>query len=156
MSQQESPAYRPNVSAHYGSTKSVLQRGAAEVQGVKQLAHRLGLGRSRAFQLLNANDPAEPTHSQLREMVRAGASSIAEDFASLAGGIFVPITAPTDTFGELAAQSVKEHAEYIAVAIRAVDGGVFSEDARCTALKEIDDTIRVLVAARRHLDPCQA
>jgi hypothetical protein len=146
---QEPSVYRPNVRASYGTAKSVVQRGVQETRlAPKQLAPKLNVSKSRLHQFIGTNEPHEPKFSHVREMVRAGALAPVHDLCALAGGIFMPSKASNESIVVLTAHACTEHAESISKVLLAMADGKWAKDEKSEVLRELDEAIHALVAAR--------
>lgn len=146
--------FRPVKPRAPGSLHSALTRAINEVGGLAPAADLIQ--RSESW-LYTAADPdverrreAKLSYEEARTLSRAGAVSLAEDLALLAGGVFLP--PPPDTalhalqlaLSAYAAESGEALGEIIK---RAADGDFSKADAKAT-LKEIDDALRALMTVR--------
>lgn len=99
---------------------------------------------------LDGRQAARPLYEDARELSRAGATALAIDLATLAGGAFLPIAVDTDLAAAHAAVAnfSLQSGEAISETVQCVaDGKLCPADAR-KALPLIDDALRALMALR--------
>lgn len=141
--------FRPYKPRDYASTKEVITRALDQAGGIKRAAHLLGRSPTQTTAYSDPATPDEISFDQVRRLVSAtGAPGPAEDLAALAGGVFVPIAACTESFEDLVARSSTEWGKFISLLMRARTDDHF---ARRDILKELDGLIRSLVAARSQI-----
>lgn len=141
------PTFKPSKRVPDGSTKAVIKHLYERAGGAKNVAFALGLATSRTYQLheegsLTLDDAASLTFL-------TGSTEAAEYLATLAGGTFVPVEADTSPINLLLARSATEHGEVMARAMRAIADGDMDASECGSLASEIDDVIRVMVAARQ-------
>ncbi len=74
---------------------------------------------------------------------------MARYFASLAGGVFVPLATPKAAPPmALTAECVREHGEAIAEAIKVLADGAITPAERAAVVREIDESMRALASLR--------
>lgn len=138
----------------HGSLHEALGRAIDQVGGAKAAADLIDRGSDWLYSAADPNrergKAATLNHPELRTLCRHGATALAEDFALLCGGLFlppVPKTAPGAIQAALAVY-VTESADVISETIRrAADGEIDRTDA-VPMLKEIDDAIRAMMGLR--------
>lgn len=134
-----------------GATKAVVAAFLDEAggdEGMASVALQLGVSMSRAYQL---QDDATLTLDHAAVLTwNTKAPQAAEYLATLAGGQFVPVKPLDEDVSDLVARFAKEGGEVVQAAIAMLSRG----DSACGVLaSEIDDAIRVLIAARRSCTP---
>lgn len=137
-----------------GTLHHALTRAINEVGGLPAMADLIGRQENWVYK---AADPdvderrkATLSFEEARTISRAGATSLAEDLALLAGGVFLPPIPDTTPHAlQIAlATYASESGEALADVIRrAADGDFSSSDARAS-LKEIDEALRALMTVR--------
>lgn len=142
--------YRTNKPREYGSDADIVSRSMAEL-GPKELAHRIKVSRSRLHQLSDPDHPHPLTARHFLALVKAGARTPVEEVCAAAGGAFMPGAPSNETVPAMAAKSAREHAEFIAELLRAVEDGRITARERLVLIKAIDDEVRTLCAVRAHL-----
>lgn len=146
--------FKPYKRREHGTLHATLQRAVDELGGAEKAGDVI---RRAPDWVYSATDPfraegkkATLTWADARDLARAGATSIAEDMALLAGGVFmppVPASAPCALHGVLATY-LTEHAQAVSEVIqRAADGVVDVEDAKAS-LPEIDEALQAFMALR--------
>ncbi len=142
-------SFKPYKPRDYSTTKEVVTRLLDQAGGVKKAAHLLDRSTT---QTMAYSDPAtsdEISFDQVRRLIEAtGAAAPAEDLASLTGGVFLPCDAPKEAFDHLVAKSAKEWGEFIACVVKAHADGGLDQIERRDMLRDLDNLIRTLVAAR--------
>ena len=136
----------------YGSTKELVARLIDECGGVKRAAF---LGGRAASQVYAYADPAVDAQMSLdmarRLSVACGSSLLAEDLATIAGGVFMPIKPSSDPLHELSAKNAEEHGELTAALMRALSDGVVTPNEARELLAELDQNLRALISIRATL-----
>lgn len=144
--------FRPYKPRDYASTKEVVTRALDQAGGIKKAAHLLGRSPTQTTAYSDPAAPDEISFDQMRRLVTAtGAPAPAEDLAALAGGVFVPIAAGSESFEDLVARSSTEWGEFISLLMRARADDKLDHLGRRGILKELDSLIRSLVAARSQI-----
>lgn len=136
-----------------GTTKAVIARLFDDVsgdEGMNAVAFVLGLSMTRAYQL---QDEATLTLDHAARLTFITRSPIVAEFmAALAGGQFVPVAPVDEPIGDLVGRIAKESGEVMQAAVALLSDG----REKCGVLaSEIDDAIRVLIAARRACTPTE-
>lgn len=145
--------YRTNKVIPEGTTKAVIARlfdEAAGEEGMKGVSFLLDLSMTRAYQL---QDEATLTLDQAARLTFIGKTPVAAEYlAALAGGQFVPVAPISECISVLVQRIAKENGDVMQAAVSAISEG----REKCGALvKEIDDAIRVLIAARQLCTPME-
>lgn len=142
-------AYRPNKRVPDGATKAVLTHIINEVGGVAQAAFICGVSGARIYQL---QDEGTMSLDDAARLTLAGAEGAAEYLATLAGGQFIPVDPVDVPIQDLAGRFAKESGEVLQAACAVIAEGRNT----CGVLsKEIDDALRLLIAARRLVTPME-
>jgi hypothetical protein len=142
------PAYRPNKRVPDGATKSVLVHVINEVGGVEQAAFICNVSGARVYQL---RDEGTMTFDDIARLTMAGASTAAVEYlATLAGGQFVPVEPVEEPVADLIQKYAKESGDVMQACVAMLASG---RDECGVAASEIDQAIRVLIAARRKCTP---
>lgn len=146
-------AYTPTKHREYGSTKALVARLIDDAGGAKQAAFIVERASSQVYAYADPDVDAQISLDMARRLtVSTGSKALAEDFAALAGGVFMPIVPPNaETLESLAATKAHEHGRMISsLFIAMADNHVSGDEAR-KLLVEADSNLRVLVAMRARL-----
>jgi hypothetical protein len=141
-----------------GTLHAALTKAIAELDGAEQAGDVIGQTAGWMYDAANPHrvggKKASLTWAQARDLVRAGALSIAEDMATEAGGVFMPplpVGGPAILHGALASHLL-EHGQAVSEIVkRAADGVIDRADAEA-ALVELDDALRTMMAVRAVLE----
>lgn len=146
--------FRPVKPRAPGTLHLALTRAINDVGGLAVAADLIQRSESWVYA---AADPdverrreAKLSYDEARTLSRAGAVSLAEDLALLAGGLFlppVPDTAPNALQLAVAAYA-QESGDVLSEIIRRAADGDFSPRDAVAALKEIDEALRALMSVR--------
>lgn len=147
--------FRPYKPRDYGSTKDVVTRVFDVVDGgLKRVAFALDRSPSQTQAYSDPASAEELTLGQARRLADlsgAAAAVLADDFAALAGGVFLPCGTATGRFEGLVAKSSAEWGEFIAALLDALADGHLCVADRRRVLAELDDVLHALAAARAEL-----
>lgn len=139
--------YAPQKLREYGTTKEVVSRLVDDAGGIQRAAIICARAASQMYAYCEPAVGAQLTLDQARRLAAASKTHIlAEDFALIAGGVFMPIVASQDPLLELSAKSAEEHGEMIAALVRALSDNKLTQAERVALLAELDDSLRALVA----------
>lgn len=142
-------AFRPNKRVPDGATKGVIVHLINQVGGVEQAAFICGLSGARIYQL---QDDGNMSLDDAARLSLAGASAAAEYLATLAGGQFIPVEPIDEPVEALVGRYARESGEVMQAACAILASG----KSTCGLLaKEIDDAIRLLIAARKAVTPLE-
>lgn len=137
----------------YAATKDIVVRLVDEAGGVKPAAFVLERRERQIYAYCDGDDEAQMNFDQVRRLtVMSGSAVAAEMLAADAGGKFVPGALDPASFAELAARVCGEHGAFATAAFRALSDGRICDDERPGVRRELDDLIRLAVAARTRLD----
>lgn len=135
-------AFRPHKPIAPDLPKAAVRRLFDQLGGVKRVMVRLGYrSDSQVYAMADANDPAEITLAQAAQLSGPEAPAIAEYFALLAGGVFLPVPAANTAIGQLTADAMREAGVAGAVLVEGLIDGMTPAEARI-ALPEVADVIR--------------
>lgn len=141
--------FTPTKTCEYGTAKSVVRSVVNAGGGPKQIAHRIGLKREqRVYEYCDADTPAQMSFDAIRKLTTPTNRAAAEDLAALAGCVLLPIARHDAPVGELVADSVREHAEFVCIVLRPYADSHAEKQAK---LRELDDAIRALAEVRAAL-----
>lgn len=142
------PAFKPMRRVPDGTTKSVIAHLYAQCDGAKEVGFVLGLEKSQVYKL--AEDGALTLDQVARLTHATQATAGAEYLAALAGGQFIPVEPVDGDASELLKMAAKEFGEVMQSAVEMLSKG----ESKCgVTVSEMDDAIRVLIAARRACTP---
>ena len=141
--------YKPNRRVPEGATKAVLVHVINEVGGVEEAAFVCGVSGARVYQL---RDEGTMTLDDVARLTRAGSSAAAEYLATLAGGQFIPVEPIDEPVSAIVGRFAKEGGEVMQAALAMVTSGRQTCGLLAT---EIDDALRLLIAARRIVTPME-
>lgn len=136
-----------------GTTKAVIARLFDDVsgdEGMNAVAFLLGLSMTRAYQLQDEVTLTLDHAARLTFITRS--PIVAEFMAALAGGQFVPVLPINEPIGDLVQRIAKESGEVMQAAVALITEGREKCGVLCS---EIDDAIRVLIAARQRCTPME-
>lgn len=143
--------YKPP--ADYATTKDIVRRLVADAGGPKVAAFELDRRERAVYDYCDPDCDTQITLDQARRLIVAsGSPVVAEALAADAGGVFIPGHLEAASFTELAARVCGEHGEFSSALCRALGDGVIGADERPELRRELDDLIRLAVAARARLD----
>lgn len=145
------PAFKPNKRVPDGTTRAVIAHLYEQAGGAKAVGFALGLAMARTYQI--AEEGTLSLDDAARLTFISGGTAAAEYLATLAGGIFLPVAVEDAAPHALLSRSASEHGEVMALALSTATDGVMDATEAGRIAAEIDDTIRVLVAARQKLTP---
>lgn len=145
-------SYSPTKPRDYGSTKEVVGRLIADAGGAKQAAFILQRAASQVYAYADPDVDVQINIDLARRLVAAtGSTAIAEDFAALAGGVFMPLEPTPEPLAELSAKSAEEHGELMGALVRACSDGVIDDSEARELLQECDQHLRAVTALRAKL-----
>jgi hypothetical protein len=145
-------AYSPTKPRDYGSTKELVGRLIADAGGAKHAAFILERAASQVYAYADPDVDSQMTLDMARRLIAVtGSTALAEDLATLAGGVFMPMAPTTDALAELSAKSAEEHGDLMGALMRADrDGNIDASESR-HLLKACDQHLRAVVALRAKL-----
>lgn len=148
--------YKPG--AGYATTKDVVSRLVDDGGGVKPSAFILERRERVVYDYCDRDSDTQMTFDQVRRLTAiSGSAAAAEMLAADAGGVFMPgERLDTATFAELAAQVCGEHGAFSAAVCRAFGDGHVNAAERADVRRELDDLIRLAIAARARLEAGEA
>ena len=146
------PVMRSVKPRDYGSTKAVVTAAFAEAGGAKRLCAFFDLGLSTVY---GFTDPdAKGCDLSLDRARRLtfleGVHAFADDFAALAGGVFLTpdIAHQGEMLADIGGDLAKVVAEVVAEILKATQDGNLDVDERRELRRRTDGAIAVLVALR--------
>jgi len=148
-------SFRPyKGGAPYATTKDVVARLVDEAGGAKPSAFVLERRERGIYEYCDPDHDAQMSFDQVRRLtVATRSTAAAEMLAADAGGVFVPgERLGSATFSELAAQVCGEHGAFSAAVCRAFGDGRIEAGERAEVRRELDDLIRLAIAARDRLE----
>jgi len=143
--------FRNNVPRRHGSTEAVISRAVETLGGLKPAAALIQRSVSALHQTTNPNIPHSLGYEHVRKMTQAGADAFVEDLCAIAGGAFLPQAKPNADFASLISTYCGEHGELLARSVAAIADGKVTSIESADLLRDIDDAIRALIAARVRL-----
>jgi hypothetical protein len=146
-----SVAFRPMKPRASGSTKDVVTRLVDESGGLKEAAFRLERGVSVVAAYTDPDHPQHINYDQVRRLTGPESTAAAEDLASLAGGVFLPLVGVECTFQQAIAASAIEQGELVAAVIQAQQDGRICALDRSVVSKAIEQVMRELARAHATL-----
>ncbi len=147
---KRSVAFRPLKRACPGTVKDAVKRLYDQAGGVPRVMLVLSKGKSQVYAYADEQSEHQLTLAQAAALTTAAAPALAEFFAALADGVFLPlaIDGGLSELHALTAEAARESGETIAGMIAALaDGRVDQREAR-EGIQHIDDTVRTLAALR--------
>lgn len=145
--------FRPAKRQDPGSLKAAVARLFDQAGGVPRVMLTLRKGKSQVYAYADEQSEHELHLSQAAALTTAGAPALAEYFAALAEGVFLPlaIEGGDTALHALTAEAARDSGETIAGMIAALqDGRVDRAEAR-EGIEHIDETMRALAALRAAL-----
>lgn len=143
--------YRTNKRIPEGTTKAVIASLIREIvgdDGMQKVALILRLEHISSVYAIQ--EKGSMSLDDAATLSLAGGTAAAEYLAALAGGQFIPVEPIDEPLEALVSRFAKENSDVIQAAIAMLTRG----DHSCGVLaSEIDDAIRVLIAARRACTP---
>jgi hypothetical protein len=148
--------FKPYKPRQPGTIYKVIETAFDQAGGLDVVADLIDETRDWCYSAADPNrerrQAASLTYSHVRTMTRAGLGVVAfaEELATLAGGVFMPLNiAITDPElqGALAKYSLESGQAIAEIINRAADGKFDAPDATA-ALPEIDDALRALMVVR--------
>lgn len=143
--------YRTNKRIPEGTTKAVIASLIREIagdDGMQKVALVLRLEHISSVYAIQ--EKGSMSLDDAATLSLAGGTSAAEYLAALAGGQFVPVEPIDEPLEALVSRFAKENGDVMQAAIAMITRG----DHACGVLaSEIDNAIRVLIAARRACTP---
>lgn len=147
--------FRPYKPREYRSSKDVVTRLFDAVPGgLKRIALQLRRSPSQTQAYSDPACPDELTLDQARRLadVAPGAAAVlADDLAGLAGGVFLPSVSPNGHFERLVARGAKEWGEFVSAVVEALADGRLTPAERGAVIRELDEVLQALAAARAEL-----
>ena len=150
-------SFKPTKDREFGSTAQVVSRLFAEAGGVDAVMGLLQLSRTRVYALADPHDKAELSLSRAATLTSAtGATAVAEHFALLAGGAFLPLDAGAQTdWHTLAGLSAEQSATMVAELMRSLGPSSRTpgrlDVAEARELLETVETLMRSLAAKRSM-----
>lgn len=144
-------SFRPTKPRPYATTKDVIARLVGEAGGVKRVAFTLDRSETQVYAYTDPQEQHQANYDQVRRLTSPDATAAAEDLAALAGGIFVPGAASTQSLNDLGATASEEFGKAAAALFRALSDNKITHDERPSVRKGLDDVLVVLVATRNRL-----
>lgn len=122
--------------------KSAVRRLFDQVGGIKRTAARLGYrGLSHVYAVADPAESAEITYAQVVQLTGPESPACAEHLALVAGGVFLPMPAPSSPIAALTAAAMREAGQAAANLVEAMADGLTAEEAR-DVLPDVDNAIR--------------
>jgi hypothetical protein len=142
----------------YGSPKAAVARLFEAAGGANVVMDKLGLSRTRVYALTDPDDEAEISYARVCALTETcAATPCAEHLASLAGGLFLPLSAAPDAdWHAMASVASTRNGQTIAGILDALSpeddtpGVIDAEEAR-ELIKQVDEQLAVLAMARAKL-----
>ncbi len=145
-------AFNPHKPREYGSTKEIVGQLIDAAGGVKNAAFVLERSPTLLYSFSDPQADAQISLDAARRLAASCETSIlAEDFAAIAGGVFMPVEPCADPLAELSAKSAEEHGELMGALVRACSDGVVDHHEAREILQECDQHLRAVVALRAKL-----
>jgi len=141
-------AFAPQKPCEPDDPKLAVRRLYEQLGGVKRAAIRLGLKKSRTYDLADVDDDAAATWAQICALTGPEATAAAEYLALLAGGVFLPVPPPGSAIAELTAETLREYGEASADLVEKLAGGLTADEA-AAALAPLDGALRAVVRLRQ-------
>ncbi len=136
------PAFKAQKPVSALLPKAAVQRLYDQFGGIERVAARLGYrGTSQLYAMADASDPAEISFAQVVQLTGPDAPAAAEYLAQIAGGVFLPLPAPTSPIAALTATAMREAGEAAADLVEALSDGLTAAEA-AKALTDIDNAVR--------------
>jgi hypothetical protein len=149
------PAFAPVKLRAYGETKTVVGKAVDEAGGVQRVMGLLDRSQSVVYGYTDCKvDRADLTVDQARKLTAfADVRAFAEDFAKLAGGLFVPgpDSEAHSTWAAIGSLCGKDGAAFQGRLLHALQDGEISAAEHRQLEKEVDDLVRAVCAARAKL-----
>ena len=153
-------SFNPLKRRKYGSTKAVITELFRQAGGIPEVMEILEIGRTRAYDLTDPNNETELSLDRVEKLVReSGATVIAEHFAFLSGGVFLPIETTDDDvdWHSLASRASKKNAANIGGILESINpnseispGYIDADEARAL-IKKLDNQFALLTHQRQLL-----
>lgn len=144
---------KAHLPREYGSVEQATEALIDQAGGVKRVCFILGKSPSTVYAYADPKADMQMTLGQAAALTRPGVDSMAEWFAGLAGGVFLPL--PDAACGALArdvAKLARESGEFLARAVQALADGAVSAKEAGAMRAELDDVLRCAAHIRSRLD----
>lgn len=144
---------KAHLAREYGSVEQVTEALIDQAGGVKRVCFILGRSKSAVYGYADPKADSQMTLGQGAALTRPGVDALADWYAALAGGVFVPMPLPAQ--GAVArdvARLAQKSGAFLSGAVQSLaDGSVCAAEARAM-LADLDDVLRCAAHIRGRLD----
>lgn len=148
--------FKPIKPRAYGSTKELVGRALDQAGGIDEACVILDRGKSTVYGFTDDGEPhSNLTFDGARRLTKLGnVTALAEDLAQLAGGVFVPLSAPEGlmTWPDVGAVTSSEFSQFAQVLFRALRDHQIDPVERARLKRETHDVLRVFAGALAKLE----
>jgi hypothetical protein len=150
--------FKPIKPRAYGSTKELVGRAIQQAGGVDEACVILDRSKSTVYGFTDDSEPhGHLSFDGARRLTKLSAgkvTALAEDLSELAGGVFVPLSAPEGmaTWPDIGALASSEGSQFLQLLFRALKDNRLDVPERARLKRETHDCLRVFAGALAKLD----